>query len=61
MKSVKIKLTFEWDISEKEYKENKDFYGERTFSWKSDPVSLFHFLNNVRWPELTRKSVDRVS
>jgi hypothetical protein len=61
MKSVKIKLTFEWNVSEKEWRENKDFYGEQTFSWKSDPVSLFHFLNNSCWPELTGKSVDRIS
>lgn len=60
MKSVKIKLTYEWEVSEKEYNENKDFYNGKTFEWKSDPVSLFYFLNDVEWPELTRKSVERV-
>jgi len=61
MKTVKIKLTFEWDINEKEYSDNKDFYNEKTFDWKSDPVSLFHFLNNVKWPDLVKKSVDRIA
>ena len=61
MKSVKIKLTYEWEINEKEYQENKSFYEGKTFDWKFDPVSLFHFLNNVKWPVLVKKSVDRTT
>lgn len=60
-KKVTVKLTYEWEITEKEYNESKDFFQGKTFDWKSDPVSLFHFLNDTGWPTLSRKTVERIA
>lgn len=57
-KKVKVRLTYEWEVSEKEYNDSRDFFKEQ-WEWRSDPVSLFHFLNEMNWPTLERKSVDR--
>ena len=56
-----IRLTYEWDISETEWEENKEFLKQQGFVWDGDPVTLFHFLNQIVWPSIHRKTVERVS
>lgn len=63
-KKVKVDITYSWEVSEKDWTANKEFHEslEENIIWKTkdDPISVFHFLNNIDQPQDLIVSVERV-
>lgn len=63
-KKVKVDITYSWEVSEREWNSNKNFHEslEDNITWKAkeDPISVFHFLNNIDQPKDLRVAVERV-
>lgn len=55
---VKVKLELEWEFTQKQYEEAKDFVYERAWKWDGDPMTAVHFLNQIGWPSLSKKIVE---
>lgn len=58
-KKATVKMTFEWEFSEKEWQEHKDWIKDSGKRFDGDPITLWYFLCDVSWPTLLRKSVER--
>lgn len=61
---IKVKLTFEWEITPKEWKEsteyNKDYLADMEQAIKFDHTWAWWVLNNIRWPNLTDYKIEEV-
>lgn len=58
-KKVAVKMSFEWEFSEKEWREHRSFVEDTKQRFDGDPLSLWYFMNDITTPELIRKSVER--
>ena len=54
---MKIKLTFEWDFDKKQWTDHKKFIEETEWKFDGDPVTVFHFLNDITWPALIKREI----
>ncbi len=48
---VKIAITYEWEVTQRQWQSNKDFHETlpENIKWKAhdDPTSMFYFLNEL--------------
>lgn len=55
-KKVKVDITYSWEVSEKDWEANKNFHEtlEENITWKAkdDPITMFHFLTNIGYPDI---------
>ena len=54
---MKVQITLEWDITQKDIKEAKQFVDEREWLWDNDPITAVHFMNQICWPEMISRKV----
>lgn len=62
---LKVRLTFEWEITPKEWNEAYDFSDDYMKEMENkityDPAWAFWVLNNIRWPSLAEYKIEKVN
>jgi hypothetical protein len=56
---MKVRVTLEWDVSRGDIKDARDFVNKQGWLWDNDPMTAVHFMNQICWPDLISKTVQK--